>query len=203
MKSLCPTAILWIVLSLLASCSSPTSSPTSTPVTYTITFNANGGTGTMANQSLASGATATLTANTFTRTGYSFAGWATTSTGGAGYSDQASYTMGSSNVALYAIWSNQSSGTTTITTLANYTVTISGPTSLTVGTTYTFASVYTGNSVSYQWYLNGSERVSATSSTLSLRAITSMATNGNNLLTLAVTDSNGLVYSGSLPITVQ
>jgi uncharacterized repeat protein (TIGR02543 family) len=70
----------------------------------TVTFNANNGVGSMNNQTIATGTTANLTANTFTKTGFSFAGWATTSYGNVVYADQASYTMGTSNVTLYAKW---------------------------------------------------------------------------------------------------
>jgi LPXTG-motif cell wall-anchored protein/uncharacterized repeat protein (TIGR02543 family) len=67
----------------------------------TVTFNANGGSGAMADQT-ASSATA-LTTNAFTRSGYTFAGWATSPTGTVAYADAASYTFGSS-VTLYAVW---------------------------------------------------------------------------------------------------
>jgi len=71
----------------------------------TISFNANGGTGTMASQTVATNATANLTANTFTKAGYAFAGWNTLANGtGAGYADKASYTMGTASVTLYAQW---------------------------------------------------------------------------------------------------
>ncbi|MEG1536568.1 MAG: InlB B-repeat-containing protein, partial [Clostridia bacterium] len=59
----------------------------------TVTFNANGGVGTIANQTIKNGATANLTANTFTKHGYEFAGWATTANGAMAYTDGASYTM--------------------------------------------------------------------------------------------------------------
>lgn len=75
-----------------------------TPNNNTITFDANGGTGTMSNQIIATGATASLSANTFTRAGYTFAGWATTAGGAVAYADGASYTMGTGNVTLYAKW---------------------------------------------------------------------------------------------------
>ena len=72
---------------------------------YTITYNANGGTGSMANQDIAEGATEALTANAFTRTGYTFVGWNTVADGtGTYYADQAAYTMGSDNVTLNAQW---------------------------------------------------------------------------------------------------
>ncbi len=45
-------------------------------VTYKVSFNANGGKGTMTPQTFQTGASAKLTANTFTRKGYTFTGWA-------------------------------------------------------------------------------------------------------------------------------
>jgi hypothetical protein len=71
---------------------------------YTVTFNANGGAGTMSPQSIVSGTTAILSANAFTVTGRSFTGWSTLPNGSVAYADQASYTMGSANVTLYAVW---------------------------------------------------------------------------------------------------
>ncbi|MEI6280767.1 MAG: InlB B-repeat-containing protein, partial [bacterium] len=82
---------------------------------YTVTFNGNANTG---------GATATetfvynipkaLTANGYTKTGYDFAGWATTAVGVVGYANNASYTIGGADVILYAKW-----------TVKSYTVTAS------------------------------------------------------------------------------
>jgi hypothetical protein len=73
-------------------------------LSYTVTFNANGGAGTMSPQSIVSGTTAILSANAFTVTGRSFTGWSTLPNGSVAYADQASYTMGSANVTLYAVW---------------------------------------------------------------------------------------------------
>lgn len=71
----------------------------------TIFFDANGGTGTMANQTIAYNTSANLIINTFTRTDYSFAGWATTSGGAVAYADGAIYTMSDvADVTLYANW---------------------------------------------------------------------------------------------------
>lgn len=81
----------------------------------TITFDANGGTGTMSSQSIATDAIATLNSNTFSRTGYTFAGWATSVGGAVVYANGVSYTMGSANVTLYAVW-----------TVNNYTVSFNG-----------------------------------------------------------------------------
>jgi uncharacterized repeat protein (TIGR02543 family)/LPXTG-motif cell wall-anchored protein len=68
----------------------------------TVTYNSNGGSGAMANQS-ASTSTA-LSANAFTRSGYTFSGWNTAANGsGTAYADGASYAF-SSSTTLYAQW---------------------------------------------------------------------------------------------------
>ena len=76
---------------------------------YTVTYNANGGTGTMANQELTYNKAAILNANTFKRTGYRFNGWNTKADGtGTSYADRASVKNLTANsggtVTLYAKW---------------------------------------------------------------------------------------------------
>ena len=75
---------------------------------YTVKFNANGGTGSMANQSFTYGTAKALTANAFTRTGYVFQGWATSASGGKVYNDKQSVkdltTTSGAIVNLYAVW---------------------------------------------------------------------------------------------------
>lgn len=69
-----------------------------------ITFDANGGEGNMGAQTVNPGATATLSANTFTRADYDFAGWNTAKDGsGTAYADKATVTV-SENTTLYAQW---------------------------------------------------------------------------------------------------
>ena len=101
--------------------------------TFTIKYNANGGTGTMANTTHTYGVAQALRKNTFTRTGYNFGGWnvrrldqntwwyVNASTGGSGwyaqgqqpsgytygkYNDQhvVQYTADGNSCELYAIW---------------------------------------------------------------------------------------------------
>ena len=74
---------------------------------YAITFDKNdaGAAGTMAQQTIQSGSSANLTPNAFTKTGYTFDGWATSSGGAVVYADRASYTMGTADDTLYAKWS--------------------------------------------------------------------------------------------------
>lgn len=70
-----------------------------------IYFDANSGTGTMTAQTVTKGESVTLTSNTFTKTGYSFAGWAASSDGSVAYADGGTYAMTSDTpVTLYAKW---------------------------------------------------------------------------------------------------
>ena len=76
---------------------------------YTVAFNANGGAGSMSNQSFTYGVSQALTANSFTRTGYTFAGWNRNADGtGTSYSDKQSVsnltTTSGGTVTLYAKW---------------------------------------------------------------------------------------------------
>jgi uncharacterized repeat protein (TIGR02543 family) len=80
-----------------------------TPITYTVQYNANGGTGTTASSAHTYGTARTLSANGFTRTGYTFGGWAAQADGGGtGYTDEQSVSDLSSTqdatVNLYAKW---------------------------------------------------------------------------------------------------
>ncbi len=69
-----------------------------------ITFDKNDGSGTTLTQTVPYGESATLNANSFTRTGYTFSGWNTKADGtGTAYGDGASISP-SSNVTLYAQW---------------------------------------------------------------------------------------------------
>lgn len=76
--------------------------------TYKVKFNANGGSGTMADQSHTYATSKALTSNAFTRTGYTFAGWATTATGAVVYTNGQSVknltTTAGGTVNLYAVW---------------------------------------------------------------------------------------------------
>ncbi len=80
------------------------------PNTYTITYNANGGTGTMSSTSATYDTATALRDNNnkFTKTGYTFAGWSKTKTGGVAYKNKAEVlNLTSANketVTLYAVW---------------------------------------------------------------------------------------------------
>ena len=74
-------------------------------ITYTIKYNKNASdaTGSMANTTKYYGTNVTLRSNAFKRTGYSFAGWATSSGGAVVYANGATYSANAS-VTLYAKW---------------------------------------------------------------------------------------------------
>jgi len=123
---------------------------------YTVKFDANGGTGKMSSLTgVAYDTSKVLTANAFSRTGYTFAGWSTTKAGSAKYKNKASIknlsVTDGATVTLYAVWtktnykityelnggknSSKNPGSYTITTSS---VTLQAPTR----TGYTFAGWY-------------------------------------------------------------
>lgn len=74
-----------------------------------ITFNGNGFTGGfMSAMNMVYGTTGHLKANGFTKAGYTFAGWSTSSTGNVVYADEAVYSMGTANATLFAKWTANS-----------------------------------------------------------------------------------------------
>ncbi|MCL2155721.1 MAG: SUMF1/EgtB/PvdO family nonheme iron enzyme [Leptospirales bacterium] len=78
------------------------------PGQVVITFHKNDGTNETTTQTVSENTTITLRANTFTRgTSYTFSGWATSVTGAVEYADGANYTVATTGVNLYAVWSNE------------------------------------------------------------------------------------------------
>jgi large repetitive protein len=73
--------------------------------TFAVTFDANSGTGTaIANMSITAGTAKALTANTYTRAGYTFGGWNTLANGtGTAYANSATVTL-FGNTTIYAQW---------------------------------------------------------------------------------------------------
>lgn len=70
---------------------------------YTVTYNANGGSSAPSAQTKWFGKALTLSTAKPTRTGYTFQGWATSSTGSVAYASGANYTANSA-ATLYAVW---------------------------------------------------------------------------------------------------
>lgn len=76
---------------------------TAHPSNVSVTFDANGGTGTMSNQTISYNTATALNPNTYTKTGYKFMGWSTSSTGEVEYEDEEQITLTEDDT-LYAIW---------------------------------------------------------------------------------------------------
>ena len=123
-------------------------------------FRANGGTGSMPAQT--SNAATTLSPNTFTRNGFTFAGWSTSPTGSVEYTDGANYGF-ATDLTLYAVWTeNPSTATTTPEEIVAPTTTTSATTPPAATETTSSASVEvlavtslpkTGSSLTPAWLI--------------------------------------------------
>lgn len=141
----------------------------SAKTSYTVSYNANGGSGAPSAQTKWHGETLTLSSTRPTRTGYTFAGWATSAGGAVAYQPSGSYTANSA-VTLYAKWNiitytvsyNANGGTgapanqtkyygtnlvlsSTVPTRVGYTFKNWNTKADGTGTTYNAGSTYTGN----------------------------------------------------------
>lgn len=109
--------------------------------TYTVTFNANGGIGTMTEQTFTEGEAQVLSRNVFTYEGFTFGGWNTLSDGsGASYTDGQTITA-TADMILYAQWTSngtnptpQPGNTVTVTFDANGGTGEMTPQTFTIGT---------------------------------------------------------------------
>lgn len=111
----------------------------------TVTFNSNYGTPTTSTQQITTDVSTALTANSFSRTGYTFTGWNTAANGsGTDYSNSQSVTINGS-LTLYARWSANSN---TVTFNSNY----GTPTTSTQTITSGSATALTSNSFTRNGY---------------------------------------------------
>jgi uncharacterized repeat protein (TIGR02543 family) len=127
--------------------------------TFAVTFNANSGTGTqITNLSITAGTGITLTANTYTRAGYTFGGWNTLADGtGTAYANSASVTL-FGDTTIYAQWVVVKPGapSVTATSAGNTTATVTVTGAAVSGTTSGPATSY-----SIQTYANDGTTVIA------------------------------------------
>ena len=99
----------WVNLALTNVTGPTTVKVTSRPAAFQVVYDANGGAGTMENQTFESGVAEALTANAFTREGWEFAGWNTKADGtGTAYTDKQSadisFQTDGGELTLYAQW---------------------------------------------------------------------------------------------------
>ena len=127
-------------------------------ITFTIapvvTFKANGGSGSDKTQTVTYNTNTALSSNTFTRTGYTFAGWATSADGSVAYADGASVKL-TAHTTLYAKWT---ANTYTITYKDQGNVAYTGSNEASLPGSYTYgvgASLVPGEKAGYSfggWY---------------------------------------------------
>ncbi len=137
-------------------------STTITSPFYTLTYNANGGSGAPSAATVCKGVAYALSTTKPTRTGYSFQGWATSSS-----ATTASYAAGaavnfSANTTLYAVWKAE------LTTIS--------ASNGTIGTALTITLTQQGSSYSYKhdvkWTINGTTQTIVSDKTGSSATIT-------------------------------
>ena len=86
-----------------------------TPNAYNVKYNANNGSGTMANSVHTYDTARNLTVNAFARTGYTYQGWATSATGAVAYANSASVkNLTATNNATYNLYANWKANTYTV-----------------------------------------------------------------------------------------
>lgn len=171
---------------------------------YTVTYNANGGSGAPTSQTVAEGASFTVSTQTPYRSGYTFAGWATSSSAtSADFSAGETVTGITANVTLYAVW-KVAYGAPTIKSLSAERCNSGG----------TFAALGTYARVTFDWTCEASVssiRISwsSTSTTVSASGTYgsaykviggSFSTSSSYTITVTVTDSEGNTASASCPL---
>ncbi len=183
--------------------------------TYTVTYyatNAESGSAPTDSNNYLEGSTVTVSGNTdgMTRTGYSFAGWNTASGGsGTAYDAGDEFTIGNSNVSLYAQWTlDTGTGAITINNPVSPVFSMS-PDSFVLKTSGTATqqtiSVTGGTGVTisaYYWFVNGTLRGSASSLPLDTQTNPHWFELGMNTLTLVV-EINSSPYSENFIFTVE
>jgi len=167
---------------------------------YSVRFDANGGSGTMADSAIVAGTAKNLTANAFTRVGYSFQGWTTNSNGtGTTYTNSQSVTLYADTV-LYAKWL----GNTYSVTFGNTPGTVGSTNpcgcmpaqSFTAGTPFTLnaSDWYRTGYILAGWSTvsgNGSPIVYADRATVTLFANTTIYTQWNPVYTVTFSANSG------------
>lgn len=171
---------------------------------YTVTYNANGGTGAPTSQTVAEGASFTVSTQTPYKDGYRFLGWSTSSTAtSAAFSPGETITGVAASITLYAVWA-VAYGAPTIKSLSAERCSSSG----------TFAALGTYAKVTFDWTCEASVSSikvswSSTSTTVSASGTSgsaykviggSFSTSSSYTITVTVTDIEGNTASASCPL---
>ncbi len=182
-----------------SSSSDDSSSSSQEPVIiqYTVIFDANGGTGTMANQTFIYDETQDLNNCSFTPpTGHQFGSWNTAANGqGDTFANGESVkniAEANGSITLYAQW-----------ILGNGSITVVTPTYHDIPNLLTYSdNTFTALSgyETYSWYI---DRTKQSNSTSTLTLDTSSLSAGNHTVTVMVTDSQGGAYSAEMTFQVK
>lgn len=128
---------------------------------YAVVFDANGGSGSMENEQFQSAESKSLSANGFTRSGYTFQGWSLSATGSVAYSNCATVqdlTSVGSTITLYAVWQANTYQVTLSYDSTRINATYGSPMPTITPPTrsgYRFAGYYSGeNGTGQQYYSN-------------------------------------------------
>ena len=176
---------------------------TFSPISYTIKYNGNGATsGSMSDSSHTYGVAKTLTTNSFSRTGYNFLGWSTSSS-----ATTATYTEGQSvsnltttngaTVNLYAVWGE--------------TLVLTTPTGSPVSTTEISVSISGtlgsgSGDIIYKLYVGGTYKSTVTGAsgkTVTLNATGLTASTTYNCYVIATSKINSAVTATSSTVSVK
>ncbi len=163
--------------------------------TYSVHFDANGGEGSMTNESFTYGIEKALTVNAFTRTGYKFDGWATSANGAKVYDNSQSVSnltaTNDGTVDLYAHWTEKAAATVSINPASG---------NVTVGSTLNISSYVTvGSSTGAIGYSTGD----ATKATVtSAGVITGVAAGSATIYVTQQEDANYKTGSVTFTVTV-
>jgi uncharacterized repeat protein (TIGR02543 family) len=176
-------------------------------VTYTVRYNANGGTGAIPDSSHTYWDTSHLTANTFTRDGYAFAGWATSSGGAKVYNNAASaYNLATTQgaiVDLYAVWTvSRGANTTGISFTDQGTGLVSAPigdvSRSGLGTLITI----TGSFSSIKWVVDGAEKIASANNNSHTLSGAGLQLGDHSLTIVVIKTGSSVPWTAVLPFTV-
>ena len=177
---------------------------------YTVKFDANGGTGSMSDQSHTYGVSKALTANAFTKIGYNFTGWNTAADGtGTSYTNKQSVSnLSSTNGATVTLYAQWTPATYTITYKDQGNVKFSGthesgyPTTHTYGTATTLKTASKTGYTFEGWYKESActNKVTSLGATAYTAAITLYAKWTANTYTVTL-DQEGAAVKGDASAT--
>lgn len=172
---------------------------------YSVSYNANSGSGSMSASTKWYNETLALTDNAFTKSGYTFLGWAKSSGGSVAYANKANYTS-NSGATLYAQWkkditlsfdANTGSGAPSSETKSIYNATTSA--TFTIPTTIPSKQYYkfTGWKVGNNTYQPGSQITISANTTLTAQWVEDYIPPQYGAVDLYRTDSSGTVNNGT------